>query len=122
MQSLILRRLLFTRVKNIAAVFLTIAATETSLYSGLMVSLLFPDAEIKQYDTQEECLEAVANGKAGATVIPSSKINILNESPLTRSLSFAEMAKRQELGMFTTRETEEQLPLSIKQLSSPPIF
>ncbi|MFQ6844007.1 MAG: ATP-binding protein [Lachnospiraceae bacterium] len=82
----------------------TIAATETSLYSGLMVSLLFPDAEIKQYDTQEECLEAVANGKAGATVIPSSKINILNESPLTRSLSFAEMAKRQELGMFTTRE------------------
>ena len=82
----------------------TIAVTETSLYSELMVSLLFPDAEIKQYDTQEECLEAVANGKVGATVVPSSKINILNESPLTQSLSFAEMAKRQELGMFTTRE------------------
>ena len=81
----------------------TIAATETSLYSELMVSLLFPDAEIKQYDTQEECLEAVANGKVGATVIPSSKINLLNESSLTKSLSFAEMAKRQELGMFTTR-------------------
>ena len=81
-----------------------IATTETSLYSELMVSLLFPDAEIKQYDTQEECLEAVANGKVGATVIPSSKINLLNESSLTKSLSFAEMAKRQELGMFTTRE------------------
>ena len=80
-----------------------IAATETSLYSELMVSLLFPDAEIKQYDTQGECLEAVANGKVGATVIPSSKINLLNESSLTKSLSFAEMAKRQELGMFTTR-------------------
>ena len=82
----------------------TIAATETSLYSELMVSLLFPDAEIKQYGTQEECLEAVANGKVGATVIPSSKINLLNESSLTQNLSFAEMAKRQELGMFTTRE------------------
>ena len=82
----------------------TIAVTETSLYSELMVSLLFPDAEIKQYDTQEECLEAVANGKVGATVVPSSKINILNESPLTQSLSFAEMAKRQELALFTTRE------------------
>ena len=82
----------------------TIATTETSLYSELMVSLLFPDAEIKQYDTQQECLEAVANGKVGATVIPSSKINLLNESSLTKSLSFAEMAKRQELGMFTTRE------------------
>lgn len=82
----------------------TIAATETSLYSKLMVSRLFPDAEIKLYDTQEECLEAVANGKVGATVIPSSKINLLNESSLTKSLSFAEMAKRQELVMFTTRE------------------
>ena len=81
-----------------------IAVTETSLYSELMVSLLFPDAEIKQYDTQEECLEAVANGKVGATIIPSSKINILNESSLTKSLSFAEMAKRQELALFTTRE------------------
>lgn len=82
----------------------TIASTDTSLYSELMVSFLFPDAEIKQYDTQEECLEAVANGKAGATVIPSSKINLLNESSLTKSLSFAEMAKRQELALFTTRE------------------
>ena len=82
----------------------TIAATDTSLYSELMVSFLFPDAEIKQYDTQEECLEAVANEKAGATVIPSSKINLLNESPMTKSLSFAEMAKRQELALFTTRE------------------
>lgn len=82
----------------------TIAATETSLYSELMVSLLFQDAEIIQYDTQEECLEAVADEKVGATVIPSSKINLLNGSPLTQSLSSAEMAKRQELGMFTTRE------------------
>ncbi|MFR8221738.1 MAG: ATP-binding protein [Blautia faecis] len=82
----------------------TIAATDTSLYSELMVSFLFSDAEIKQYDTQEECLEAVANGKAGATVIPSSKINLLNESPMTKSLSFAEMAKRQELALFTKRE------------------
>ena len=82
----------------------TIATTDTSLYSELMVSFLFPDAEIKQYDTQEECLEAVANGKAGATVITSSKINLLNESPMTKSLSFAEMAKRQELALFTTRE------------------
>ena len=81
-----------------------IATTETSLYSELVVSLLFPDAEIKPYATQEECLEAVANGKVGATVIPSSKINLLNESSLTKSLSFAEVAKRQELGMFTTRE------------------
>ena len=90
--------------KEYSSCLSTIAATETSLYSELMVSLLFPDAEIKQYGTQEECLEAVANGKVGATVIPSSKINLLNESPLTKSLSFAEMAKRQELAMFTTRE------------------
>ena len=90
--------------KEYSSCLSTIAVAETSLHSELMVSLLFPDAEIKQYDTQEECLEAVANGKAGATVIPSSKINLLNESPMTKSLSFAEMAKRQELALFTTRE------------------
>ena len=95
----------------------TIAATETSLYSKLMVSRLFPDAEIKQYGTQEECLEAVANGKAGATVIPSSKINLLNESPLTKSLSFAEMAKRQELGMFTTRENRRAATIINKAIA-----
>ena len=94
----------------------TIAATETSLYSKLMVSLLFPDAEIKPYDTQEECLEAVANGNVGATVIPSSKINLLNESPLTKSLSFAEMAKRQELGMFTTRENRRAVTIINKAI------
>ena len=90
--------------KDYSSSLSVIAATETSLYSELMVSLVFPDAEIKQYGTQEECLEAVANGKVGATIIPSSKINILNESSLTKSLSFAEMAKRQELALFTTRE------------------
>ena len=94
----------------------TIAATDTSLYSELMVSFLFPDAEIKQYDTQEECLEAVANGKAGATVIPSSKINLLNESPMTKSLSFAEMAKRQELALFTTRENRRAVTIINKAI------
>ena len=95
----------------------TIAATETSLYSKLMVSRLFPDAEIKLYDTQEECLEAVANGKVGATVIPSSKINLLNESSLTQNLSFAEMAKRQELGMFTTRENRRAATIINKAIA-----
>ena len=95
----------------------TIAATETSLYSKLMVSRLFPDAEIKQYGTQEECLEAVANGKVGATVIPSSKINLLNESSLTQNLSFAEMAKRQELGMFTTRENRRAATIINKAIA-----
>ena len=89
--------------KEYSSCLSTIAVTETSLYSELMVSFLFPDAEIKQYDTQEECLEAVANGKVGATVIPSSKINLLNESPLTKSLSFAEMAKRQQAEASTRR-------------------
>ena len=103
MQFLIITPVVIYKGNEYSNSLSTIAVTETSLYSELMVSLLFPDAEIKQYDTQEECLKAVANGKVGATVIPSSKINLLNESPLTKSLSFAEMAKRQELAMFTTK-------------------
>ena len=61
----------------------------------------------KGYDEMIEKLDADeldALVVPGATVIPSSKINLLNESPMTKSLSFAEMAKRQELALFTKRE------------------
>ena len=81
-----------------------IATTETSVYSKIMVSLLFPEAEIRQYDTQEDCLRAVDDGEAGCTIIPSSRINILNVNPLMKNLSFAEMAKRQDLVMLAAKE------------------
>ena len=81
-----------------------IAVTDKSLFGPDITGVLFPDAELYVCDTQEDCLKAVANGKAGSTLIPSSRINILNASPLMEGLSFAEMAKQAEIGMLATKE------------------
>ena len=44
------------------------------------------------------------------------RLIFLNESSLTKSLSFAEMAKRQELGMFTTRENRRAVTIINKAI------
>ena len=82
----------------------TIGAADASVYSANILAILFPEAEIRLYDTQEECLNAVAKGEIGSTVIPSSRINILNANPLMSELSFAEMSKRQDIGLISTKE------------------
>ncbi len=81
----------------------TVAATRATIFGPDMVQLLFPEAQIILYDTQEQCLKAVASGKVGSTVISSARIGILNASPLKGQLSVAEMAKRLDVGMLTTK-------------------
>lgn len=81
-----------------------IAATDKALFGPDIISVLFPDAEIYICDSQEDCLKAVADGKAGSTLIPSSRINILNASPLMEGLYFAEMSKQTQIGMLTEKE------------------
>ena len=70
-----------------------IAATDKAIFGTDIINVLFPDAQIYVCENQEDCLKAVASGKAGSTLIPSSRINILNANPLMERLSFAEMAK-----------------------------
>ncbi len=81
-----------------------IAAADECMFGPAIVSVLFPEAEIYRCGSQEECLKAVAEGKAGSTLIPSSRINILNADPLMKELSFAEVAKRMEVGLLASRE------------------
>ncbi len=81
-----------------------IAATDKALFGPDIIGVLFPDAQIYVCENQEDCLKAVANGKAGSTLIPSSRINILNASPLMEGLSFAEMAEQTEVGLLTEKE------------------
>ena len=82
----------------------TIAATDQALFGPDIIGVLFPDAQIYICENEEECLKAVASGRAGSTLIPSSRINILNANPLMDGLSFAEMAKQTEIGMLAEKE------------------
>ena len=81
-----------------------IAAADTELFGPDIIGVLFPEAEIYLCDSQEECLKAVASGRAGSTLIPSSRINILNANPLMDDLAFAEMATRTEIGLLASKE------------------
>ena len=81
-----------------------IAVSDSCMFGPGIVWVLFPDAELYVCESQEECLRAVSDGTAGSTVIPSSRINILNADPLMKELSFAEMAKRTDVGLLAAKE------------------
>ncbi len=81
-----------------------IAVSEGTMFGPGIVGVLFPDAELYACSSQAECLKAVAEGRAGSTLIPSSRINILSANPLMEGLSFAEMARRTNVGLLATKE------------------
>lgn len=80
-----------------------IAATDVNIYGQEVIKVLFPDAEIYLCDTQDECLEAVASGKAGSTLVASSRLNVLRSNPLLDELSYAEMAIKTEICLTASR-------------------
>ena len=81
-----------------------IAATYESVFTPEVLAILFPEAEVVVCDSQEECLKAVADGKAGSTIIPSSRYNILKANSGEEEFSIAEMATRTDIVLFSTKD------------------
>lgn len=80
-----------------------IAATDIDIFGREVIEVLFPDAEIYLCDTQKECLEAVASGKAGSTIVASSTLNVLRSNPIMEKLSCAEMAMKTEVCLVASK-------------------
>ena len=81
-----------------------IATTGASLYSDQIVSVSSKDITTRKYATFNECLQAILDGEADATIIASARINELDDNPLMKKLSFAEIANRQKLVMVTMKD------------------
>lgn len=81
-----------------------IAATDTSMFGPDIINVLFPDTRIVMYDSPEACLKAVADDKAGCTLIPSQGINALNSDPMMKEFTLAEMSKQNDIGLLATKE------------------
>ena len=81
-----------------------IATTNSSLYSDPIVSVSSRNVTTRKYDTFDECLQAILDGEADATIIASARINELNDNPLMKKLSYAEIANRQKLVMVTMKD------------------
>lgn len=81
-----------------------IATTNSSLYSDPIVSVSSRNITTRKFDTFDECLQAILDGEADATIIASARINELNDNPLMKKLSYAEIANRQKLVMVTMKD------------------
>lgn len=81
-----------------------IATTNSSLYSDHIVSISSRDLTTRKYDSFEDCLQAILDDEADATLIASARINELKDNPLMKKLSYAEIADRQKLVMFTRKD------------------
>ena len=81
-----------------------IATTNSSLYSDHIVSISSRDLTTRKYDSFEDCLQAIFDDEADATLIASARINELKDNPLMKKLSYAEIADRQKLVMFTRKD------------------
>ena len=81
-----------------------IATTGASLYSDQIVSVSSKDITTRKYATFNDCLQAILDGEADATIIASARINELDDNPLMKKLSFAEIANRQKLVMVMMKD------------------
>ncbi len=81
-----------------------IATTNSSLYSDYIVRIFSHDFTTRKYDSFEDCLQAILDDEADATLIASARINGLKDEPRMKKLSYAEIADRQKLVMITMKD------------------
>ena len=81
-----------------------IATTNSSLYSDYIVRIFSHDFTTRKYDSFEDCLQAILDDEADATLIASARINELKDEPRMKKLSYAEIADRQKLVMITMKD------------------
>ena len=94
-----------------------IAATRSSIFDVNAVSVLFPHAQIVECKTPEDCLKAVADGKAGSTLVTSSQINLINASPAMKHLSMAEISKSVDVVLVGVKDNRRVVSIVNKAIT-----
>ena len=95
----------------------TIAVTDTSIFYAGAVGIMFPDSEQIMYRSEEECLDAVAAGKADCTIITSASLNSLKQYSSVKKLKYVEMMQKANLCMFTTKDEHQLASILDKAIS-----
>jgi len=80
-----------------------IAVNDKSFLWAGVVRILFPEAEILQYDTEKECLQAVLDGEADSTVMTAAQINLMRQYKESETLQIAEITRQMDIGLCTTK-------------------
>lgn len=80
-----------------------IAVTANSfLWSGV-VQILFPEAEIVQFNTVEDSLQAILDGEADSTVVTAAQMNLMRQYRASEKLQIAEITKQIDICLCTTK-------------------
>ncbi len=81
-----------------------IAVNRRILFCSDIVKTFYPDAELVFCSDEEECLEAVSDGRADCMFLTSAKLNIVKQFRTTDGLNYVEMDQKANICMFMTRE------------------
>ena len=94
-----------------------IAVSETSMFTGEVVHVLFPEAQIVSFESIRECLDAVASEEAGSMLGTSSRLNILLSYQDAGELQYSEIAKKAEVCMVTNKTNRAVASICSKGIS-----
>lgn len=94
-----------------------LAVTWASIFTPNTVSIVYPDVEMVVCADQNACLQAVVDGRATGTLIPSSRVNIINANPLMKKLSLAEISHRTEIVLLATKANRRAATIMNKAIS-----
>lgn len=86
-------------------------ASDSAIQKGA-VEVLFPDAERVEYDSREECLEAVINGDATCMIASAATMNILKQYKTMKTLNMVELPEAAEICIGTLRGNSEILNIT----------
>lgn len=81
-----------------------IAVSEETLITEEVVKILFPKAQIYNCKDMEECLNAVADGKADGTIVSSVRLNTLRQYDAMKKLQFADLSIDSTVCLATTKD------------------
>lgn len=81
-----------------------IAVTDHSMFYEGAVRILFPDSEPVLCEDENDCLQAIATGKADCMIVTSAKLNIYKQFKAVKAMNHAEMVQSVSLCMFTGKE------------------
>lgn len=88
-----------------------VCASDSAIQKGA-VEVLFPDAERLEYDSREECLQAVINGDATCMIASAATMNILKQYKTMKKLNMVELPKAAEICLGTLRGNSEVLNIA----------
>jgi len=89
----------------------TIAVTTENMFYRSAVKTMYPKAKLLEFDSIEECMNAVAKGKADCTLVTSGKLNVLHKFDSMKELKYTELMRDAEIGLFVNRGQTQLLKI-----------